>query len=264
MFLYLSKLLPLFVYPLGLAAFLLLAALAPRRRPGLTKGLVLIALLLLWIGGNRCTAAALTRSLERQYPPLAEPPPADVIILLGGGSRTETPPRTLPEVSEEGDRIIYAARLYHQGKAPAILVSGGRPALGPQTGPDAAENMTRLLEMWGVPRDAIWQESVSQNTYENALYSRPLLAERGVEQALLVTSATHMPRAAAVFRKQGLNVIPAPVDFQVTAAAWAYMQRPDPANWLYYALPDAGALDLTTAAIKEYIGILVYGWRGWL
>lgn len=264
MFLYLSKLLPLFVYPLGLAAFLLLVGVLWRGRPGLTKGAIVVALLLLWIGGNRWVAAGLARSLEGQFPPLQEAPHADVILLLGGGSRPDLPPRPLPEVSEAGDRIIYAAWLYHQGKAPAILVSGGQPAIGPQTGQDAAENMTILLKMLGVPREAIWQESDSRNTYENALYSRPILAEHEVEQVLLVTSALHMPRAAAIFQKQGVTVVPAPVDFHVTAAEWEYMQRPDPANWLYYALPDVGGLDLTTMVIKEYIGMLVYGWRGWL
>ncbi len=194
-------------------------------------------------------------------------PRADAIVVLGGATRPPLPPRPLPEVQEEGDRLIYAAELYRQGAAPAVLVSGGRIAFlrgGDDVDTEAAD-MAALLIRLGVPAEAIWQEARSQNTYENGLFSGEILAERGLKRIILVTSAYHMPRAAAIFEKQGLAVSPAPADFYVTRASRDRDQESRPLTArLYYLLPQAEYLEITTTALKEYIGIAVYRMRGWL
>jgi uncharacterized SAM-binding protein YcdF (DUF218 family) len=107
-------------------------------------------------------------------------------------------------------------------------------------------------------------ESTSRNTYENGVNSHEILAKEGIKRILLVTSATHMPRAVRVFERQGLEVIPAPTDFLVTRAEWQYLREAGPHTQLINLLPSAGNLELTTRALKEYIGIAVYKLRGWL
>lgn len=264
MFLYLSKLLPLFVYPLSLACLLLLALLLLRRRPRWVLLLGLGALLLIWIGGNRLVSLALMRPLEWRHPPPDELPHAEVIVLLGGGETPAAPPQDLPGVNEAGDRMIHAAFLYQRGAAPHILVSGGVVGVDDPGGEPGAEAMRTLLGVMGVPADAVWLEPRSRNTYENAVETKKLLESRGIRRMILVTSALHMPRAHAIFAKQGFEIIPAPTDYTVTEEAWAYYFSPDPAIQLFNLFPRAGVLDDTVQALKEYMGIVVYRLRGWL
>ena len=77
-----------------------------------------------------------------------------------------------------------------------------------------------------------------------------ILEERGLPaDVILVTSAMHMRRAAAVFEKQGFRVHPAPTDFAAsTEGAWSVMSF----------FPSAHHLYLTTRAVHEYFGLFVY------
>ncbi|MFQ5615473.1 MAG: YdcF family protein, partial [Anaerolineales bacterium] len=85
MFLFISKLIPIFVYPLGLASVFLILALWLRKRRRWQRNLLILALLLIWLGGNRYVSATLVRSLEWRYLPLAPIPEAAAIVILGGG-----------------------------------------------------------------------------------------------------------------------------------------------------------------------------------
>jgi uncharacterized SAM-binding protein YcdF (DUF218 family) len=265
MFLYLSKLLPLLIYPLGLAVILLLIAWLWRSRPRLLKLTLLGAVVLLVLGGNRCVAYSLLRSLEWRYMPPAEIPQVGAIVVLGGSTRQKAYPRPLVEVNESGDRLLYAAYLYHQNAAEHILLTGGNIEwLSPGSTRPEAEEMAAVCHLLGVPEEALWLEPDSRNTYENALYSRVILKEAGVETILLVTSALHMPRSVALFERQGVNVVPAPTDYIVSATDWRYLWRAGLAGQMLNLLPSAEYLDYSTQALKEYIGLSVYRLRGWL
>jgi uncharacterized SAM-binding protein YcdF (DUF218 family) len=262
MFFFLSKFLPPFIYPLGLACLLVIAALLLTRRRRWQQACLLLALGLLWLGGNRWVSLELARSLEWRYLPPEEIPQADAIVLLGGGTLPAEYPRTLVEVGEAGDRVIYAAWLYNQGKAEHILSSGGLADWSSRQR-TPAEDMQFLLEMMGVPPDAIWLQPDSLNTLEDALFSARILREQGAEKILLVTSATHMPRSVRLFEAQGFEVIPAPTDFVVTQSAEKEAGQSDWRAHLINLLPSAENLALTTKVLKEYIGIFVYDLRGW-
>lgn len=265
MLFYLSKLLPLFVYPLGLACILLGTALIVRRHPQWQTRLIAVTLALLWLGGNRIVAMTLARSLEWRYIPADSAiPHADAIILLGGATRTPGYPRPTAEVNEAGDRLLYAAWLYQNGAAPYIVVSGGAAAWSGPQGLTEAEIIAGLLNRMGVPDEALLLEKSSWNTYENAEESAAILEEHNIERAILVTSAIHMPRAYAAFAQSGRTIIPAPTDFWVSQAEWDYYTQPKLSVQLMNLLPSAQDLSLTTQAIKEYIGIVVYTVRGWL
>jgi uncharacterized SAM-binding protein YcdF (DUF218 family) len=262
MFIYFSKLLPLFVYPVGLTCILILAGLFAWRRPKVQRILLIGALAVLFLGGNHWVALALTRSLEWQYLPPDPVPQAEVLVLLGGGSEGAEYPRPMAEFNSAGNRILYAAKLYKEGKAAHILVSGGLLDWSPgATTP--AQDMQTLLKELGVPADAIWLEDKSRNTSENALYSAQILREKGKSRILLVTSAWHMPRSVRLFEAQGLEVIPAPSDYHVTQLAWEQLWRPNFGAQLLNLFPTPENIQLTTAALKEYIGMAVYSLRGW-
>lgn len=260
MYIFLSKFLPLFVYPLGLACVLILAGVFIRRT-GCRRGMLVLALLLLYLGGNHWVARALARSLEWRYLPAEEIEPAPVIVLLAGGVESPQYPRTTPEIGEAGDRVIYAAHLYRQGAAPMLLLAGGNIdwlSSGPDPGADTAD----LLEMLGVPRHAMRFELDSRNTYETAVNCREMLFAMGIRRIILVTSASHMPRSVGLFERQGFEVIPAPTDFMVTQGVIQTNANGRIANTLIHLLPTSYNLEVTSRMLKEYFGLFVYKLRG--
>ena len=262
MFIFLSKFLPLFVYPLGLACLLVLLAIFLRRNLRWQRIILVAALVVLWLGGNHWVAMGLMRSLEWRYLPPKDVPHAEAIVVLGGGTRPAIYPRAIAEIGEESDRMLYAAWLYQHGAAPNILVSSGSIDWLSSGGP-AAYDMAAFLEILGVPQEAIWIEAQSRNTAENASESRKLLEAKGITRIILVTSAFHMPRSVPLFEHQGFEVIPAPTDYAVTQADWDYLTRPSLSTQLMNLIPSAGNLEMTSRALKEYIGIFVYRLRGW-
>jgi uncharacterized SAM-binding protein YcdF (DUF218 family) len=264
MFVFLSKFLPPFAYPLGLACVILLASLIFRKRQHWQTSFILAAFLLLFVGGNRFVSMGLSRSLEWQYLPQREIPNAPVIVVLGGGTDSAEQPRPLVELNSAGDRVLYGAQLYKEGKAANILLSGGSITWLGGRASTPAEEMRQIMEMLGVPKSAMWLQGKSQNTYEDALYSTDILKEKGIQKIILVTSAMHMPRSVALFRKQGIEVIPAPADFRVTNDSWNSLFEPDLANQVVSFWPSVGNLSGTSNALKEYLGIWVYRLRGWL
>ncbi|QDZ39702.1 YdcF family protein [Euhalothece natronophila Z-M001] len=265
MFLFFSKLLPLFVYPLGLASILLLVGLIIAwKRPYFALFPMGIALGVLLIFSNAWVSSGLTQSLEWQHISNENEklPEAEAIILLGGSTQAPIPPRNTVEITGAGDRVLYAAHLYKQGKAPLIIATGGRISwLGNDT-PEAT-NMKQLLVEIGVPASAVIEEPQALNTHDNAVYTQEILEEKGIKQCLLVTSASHMPRSVLTFKKQEIDIIPAPTDFSITRQHWQQLQS-TPQATLLNSLPDADHLEQSTRVLKEYLGIFVYWLRGWI
>jgi uncharacterized SAM-binding protein YcdF (DUF218 family) len=219
-----------------------------RVRAALSLGSV--ALLWLVLAATPVVSYAIRGSLESRYPPVAPSalPVADAIVVLGGGVR---PPEAVgfgPNLSGGADRYWHAARLYHAGRAPVIVVSGGFGGLSRAIESEARSSATFLRDL-GVPADAIVLEDTSRDTRENAGLTRRVLEQRGYRRVLLVTSALHMPRALAKFRAEGIDAIPAPTDHEAQGV-------PSPNDWI----PSTLALDGTARALKEWVG-LVATWR---
>lgn len=232
------------------------------KRPHWTPLPIVLALLVLLLGGNGWISDSIVRSLEWQNIPTTPLPTADAIVVLGGATKAAFPPRPAPDLSEEGDRVFYGAQLYREGKAPIVIASGGRIEWK-GSGPPESGDMAVILETLGVPKEAIIEEPRSLNTYENALYVRQILQEKGIKRVLLVTSAMHMPRSLLIFKRQGIEAIPAPTDFLVTEADINETSS-TPQAILLNAVPDADNLYKTTRALKEYLGRVVYSLKGWL
>ena len=223
-------------------------------------GLTLVVLLL---GGNGWVSMGLLRSLEFRHLPPNPIPQADAIVVLGGATRPHVAPRPWVEVNEAGDRPLYGAKLYQDGKAPLLLLSGGRVTWRGGVGGSEAADMAELAIAMGVPKSAIVEEDTSLNTYQNAVKVKQILQQRNLQKILLVTSATHMPRSYAIFQKQGIDAIAVPTDF-------VFVDNPLASDgdtwesWLLNLIPDAGSLNITTRCLKEYLGTLIYFLRGWL
>ncbi len=254
--LFLSKLLSVSVYPLGLTLLIscagVIAALLHLR--GISLACFSASILWLWVASMPAFAVWVLSTLERQSQPLpiVAVPVADVAIVIGGAIDQVHEPRTAPDLGPASNRVLYAARLFRAAKARRILVTGGQMPWRP--GRQAESELIRdLLVEWGVDAAAIEIATGGRNTYENALEIREMYNRRRFGSALLITSAAHMPPALAAFDKVGLPVIPAPNDLRAVHGVSRTVLR-----WL----PLAAALEGTTNALKEWIGLIVYRWLG--
>lgn len=256
-YVYFSKILPLLVLPIGLVLELsfiaLLLALAGKKKS--SAFFTFLAMVLLWAASMPYAADRLKGRLERDYPAVmtTEIPRSECIVLLGGAVEPALPPRLDIDMRDGVDRVRKAAQLYKAGLAGTIIVSGGNQPWSPFETSEAESIKTLLLE-WGVPPTAIFLETNSRNTRENAFYSVALIKKQACGTPLLITSAAHMKRAVAAFERLRVEVFPVSTDVKV-------IDRPE--LTVFDFLPDAEALLMSNDAVHEWLGQWVYKLNGW-
>lgn len=251
---FVTKVLSLLIHPIVLGGVLVGggAVLWAWRRAG--AAILFVGMLVLWGPATPVFSNWLQGTLEARHPPrpVEAVPAAEAIVVLGGAVGAPRPPRMYPDLYDAADRVWHAARLYRAGKAPQIVASGGGLPWKDTRYSEAAV-MQSLLAEWGVPRDSVLLEARSANTRQNATHTAALLREKKINRVLLVTSALHMRRALATFWEAGVRAFPAATDYRVVEAEPTALD----------AVPSAEALAGSTAAIREYVGYVVYDWRGW-
>lgn len=229
----------------GCGVLLMFSFRRERRRMGsIVTG---VAFAWLWLWSTPWVSDALCGAIEAQAGPrdLAAVAPAPVIVVLGGGVSGPRPPlRPDPDLGASADRMWHTVRLYRAGKAQKLLLSGGAVRTGDGS---EAHSMQRFMVDLGVPDAAMELEATSENTRSNADETVRLLAGQGIDRAILVTSALHMPRARRAFERAGLRVHPAPTDFEVIDMPFDLLRL----------VPTAAALQASTRGMKELVGILV-------
>lgn len=206
-----------------------------------------LTIALVWVFGCGVTTRFIGLPLEVEEVELDSLPNADAIVLLGGGMGAHEECGR-PEMFSGADRVWSAARLYKQGKAPLMTLSGG----------SSSKSTVPLLVDFGVSTNALVILEDPRNTEEEAraivrLFDGSDCAmEKSKPKVLLVTSAWHMPRAKMLFERQGLEVIAAPTDYEMHFAA----ERP-----LEFAdfFPNAEAMSRNSYAIKEWVARIGYG-----
>ncbi len=254
MFLFLSKVLDLLLAPLTWALLLGGAAWGLRGRPRAARWLGALGVGVLYAFSIEPVAMALMRVTEAGATRSFRPGTTyDAVIVLGGALDPAATERTGgPEYNAAAERVLRGFELLREGWARQVLLSGG--TLDPR--PEAvveADVLSRQLQQWGIAPERIVTEGRSRNTRENALESARIVKERGWRSLLLVTSAAHMPRAAGCFAAVGLRPDTLPVDVRASSSPLARM------SWL----PRAGALNLSTDALRELAGRAIYRLRGW-
>ncbi|HEU4500762.1 MAG TPA: YdcF family protein [Nitrospira sp.] len=215
------------------------------------------ALILLVAISTPLVARPLLGTLEAWYPQpsLSTQEQYHAVVVLGGGVLERGTLRPLPDLSSfSKNRTACGVDLFKQGYADKLVFTGGSGRVF-KDGPRDALEMKRWAERLGVPADAIVTEEQSRTTYENATETSRLLGSASI---LLVTSASHLPRAAALFTKQGFRVTPVPCDF--------LMQNRPEDSWnqldLFDVLPNDHAIEHTTVAVTEWAGMAVYWLNG--
>lgn len=236
--------------PTGLLFLLLLAALLLRRRWP-----IWLSLSLFWLGSTPWVSDYLLRWCEANAVRVAASsmPRAQAIVVLSEG-RTLAPGLTGTSEWNDGDRFWGGIELYRAGKAPWLLFTGGWISWQPELAPEG-----EVLKVWarsqGIPDSAIQVTSTATNTAEEAAAVAalfPKLASVGgtrPKTILLVTSAFHMQRAQRLFEQAGLEVLPYPVDFKVSAGESFNAMK---------LLPSADAWRFTEMAWRELLGRAYY------
>jgi uncharacterized SAM-binding protein YcdF (DUF218 family) len=228
------------------------------RKPHLCKRFLLLALADLLLVGWLPTSETFLRVLEDSVPKvqLAQMSEADFggIIILGGAIEGGEIALDRGEVSiySSAERVTKAFELIRKYPDLPFIFSGFSGSLSP-VGMSEADAFKQLVAEQGLPDRNAHYENQSRNTYENVILMKPMVLElgsKGVNDApkpwLLITSASHMYRSQRIFQKQGIEVIPVPVDYQT-------------GNRLHW-----DAFDLTEGAkqwnnlLHETVGLLAY------
>jgi uncharacterized SAM-binding protein YcdF (DUF218 family) len=156
------------------------------------SGCIIVVGLLAWGALARYLAPVSNTSLTR----------FDAIIVLGSPANRDGNPTPL-----QLSRVNEAVKEYERGVAPRIIVSGGAT----RRNFVEAEVMARTAQAEGIPASAIFIEGQAVDTIQNACYSVRIMKSHGWHSAEVVSSASHLPRAALIFERM-------PVDWRVHAA----------------------------------------------
>ena len=214
---------------------------------------VILGILALFLASVDPVANALTLHLERQHPPLEERDGVPVvttvpaaIVVLAGGQRNAPEKPVLSSLTRQGlARIVGGVDLWKHFPDSKFIVTGH---------PDETSAMRAVALRLGVPADRIVEETESRDTKDHPRKLKPLLGE---SPFLLVTSGTHMPRSAALFRAAGYDPVLAAVDLQIWPTPGVY----DPYRPGLF-IPRVAGLELTSTALHEIAGLAWSRWRG--
>lgn len=227
----LKKILSAVLMPLSLGLILGLIGLYFLYKENLQKAKIFLTMSFIWIiliAYVPFTNLFLA-PLENSYSKLEIIPTNTKYILLLGGDRE--------------NRGWEALRLYNKIPNAKIITSG---YAGNQKVPEAIKTANILIEL-GIPQKDIIIHHQPKDTKEEAIKIKKVL---GKNKFILITSAYHMPRAIALFKKEGLNPIPAPTDFKI--------KKTDNA----FSIPKGGNLKKTEQSWHEYLGIIWAKLRG--
>jgi uncharacterized SAM-binding protein YcdF (DUF218 family) len=245
---FLKKIISRLFFPLSLILeCMVIGLLWPKK----AKKFLLFALLLLYLFSFQPFANLLLWPLERSYAPV---PVSSIrkdiktVVVLGGGvkeNRSLTPEDRLGDASLK--RLLEGIRIGRYLPQSHLILSGGDY----YGATPVASVMKEVAIGQGIDPSRLIVEESSWDTHEQARLLKKVL---GSDPFYLVTSASHMPRSMALFKKVETRPVAAPTDFQA-------LSEPLRMTTLF---PQAGALGKTESAFYEYLGLL-WGWiRGYL
>ncbi|MFP4696817.1 ElyC/SanA/YdcF family protein [Thiohalospira sp.] len=242
-----------FLLPVSLVALLALAgAFLAWRGRGRAGALVVLAAVVLLLGfGFRPVAGWLIAPLERAYPPVTEPERLagiEYVMVLGAGHDPEPGlPVTGRLPATATARLVEGIRLQRALPGSRLVLSGGGEPV------PSARTSAAVARALGVEEAEMIRLPGTANTRDEA---RRAAAELEDRRLVLVTSASHMPRAMALFRGAGLDPVAAPTRYHAPAQVDPWQPQ--------YLRPQARGLYASERALYEYLG-LAWAWlRGQL
>ncbi len=243
----LEKIVSRFLFPVPVICEVLILGLVLlwwTRRQKAGKVLVTVGTLMLLLLGNSRVSGSLLSSLEQRYHPLALSSlpattgamKATYVVVLGSSYSPDPRVDLDSHLSEDGlGRLVEGVRICRTLDGCKLILSGGPPA--------AARTMGQIALSLGVRQQDIILEQNSRNTEQEARFIQPTV---GKTPFLLVTSASHMPRAMGLFRKLGMQPTAAPTDYL------AKQGGPFVPDDIY---PGIDGLHQAERTVYEYLGI---------
>lgn len=165
-------------------------------------------------------------------------------VLLTGMTNTLKLPKDRVYFHQNGDRMLQTIKLFYEGKIDTLVIAGGG-ATALRKDLQEASVLKSYLNTINFPQDKIIIEDQSRNTYESALLLKELISDRNI---LLISSASHLPRASRVFAKQGFEVEAYPTTY------FTNDEMVDPSMFI----PSADALLKWHILFKEWMGMAAY------
>ncbi len=247
MFFILSKLLVFIISPLVwiivLLLFSLLSKYPNRKKRCLRWGLVLTVFF-----SNSFLFDECSRLWEVPATPFETLKSYDAGIVLGGMSVYDED-LDRAQFYRGVDRLIQTVELYKRGVIKKIIFTGGSGRL---LHPEMKEGnyINRYLLYMGIPQKDFLIESESQNTRENALFTKVLLDKENIKgNFLLITSAFHMRRSLGCFNKAGISTEPYSTDRYAGPRKYEF-------DHLF--IPNTSIIDNWNNLIHEITGFITY------
>lgn len=247
MFFLLSKLLAFIITPIiwiiMLFAFALFSKNEERKRKGLKWGFILLLFF-----SNAFIFNEFVRLWEYPATEYENVEAHSVGIVLGGMSSYD-PSIQRPQFYRGVDRLLQAIELYRLGKIRKIVFTGGS---GTILHPDLKEGdyIKRYFMYFKIPKEDYYIESESQNTHENAVFTKKFLEEKKLPGTyLLITSGFHMRRSLGCFRAAGMDVDPYSTDRYSGPRKWEF-------DHLF--IPNVSAINDWNNLIHEIVGYITY------
>jgi uncharacterized SAM-binding protein YcdF (DUF218 family) len=255
MFFFLSKTLNYLVMPLTIiCALLLISRLV---RPNVwRKTLLLTGIVLLFLFSNEFIANELMKAWEVEAKPYSEMRRYKLGIVLTGAVMPQLKPDDRVFFQKGADRVVHTVQLYKLGRIEKILVSGGSGRLI-DIQEREADRFKEVMVLMGVPASAILLENQTRNTHESAQEVARILPDLGYtsNECLLITSAFHMRRSLACYRKVGLPLDAFSTDFYAHAGIY-YLDS--------FFLPKIEALIIWHKLVREWVGFVAYWIAGYV
>ena len=254
MFFYLSKILAFVLSPLVWVCAMLLFSLVTKNAHRARK-LRIISLIVLYLASNPFVVDECFRAWE--------PVTRDVdlnktryngAIILGGIGDVDLRLRKI-NFGFSADRLFQTLPLFYQNRVERIVFTGGSGSI---EFPEKKEGIyvRKYLRSIGFPDSALIVETESKNTFENARNTKKIFDSLSLKgKYLLVTSAFHMPRAMAVFKKAGFTGL---TPYITNKHSGVRRFTPD-----HLFVPDPGTLMSLQLLIHEWTGYLVYKLKGY-
>ncbi len=171
------------------------------------KALMSVSWLILLLISLQPVADKMLKPIEDTYPTWRGTEKVDYIVVLGGGYTWN--PKWAPSsnlISNSLPRVAEGVSLWQANPGAKMIFTGARAMTNPVS---TAEAGARVAESLGVPRSQIMTLDEPKDTEEEAAAVAKAI---GQQPFLLVSSASHLPRAVIFFRNAGLQPIPAPAN----------------------------------------------------
>ncbi len=240
-----STLASLILSPLNWILFLVLLSFVVKKTP-FKKSLRIVAVGLFLLFSNAWLLDLYARSFQPKPLQLASNANYSCGIVPGGFASPDNSGNAV--FNSTADRFIQVLKLYKQGHVRHILLAGGNGKKQLGSFREAAWVKGQLMIL-GVPDSVIFIEDASNNTAENVLNSKKILLANQLQPPyLLISSAQHLPRASALFERNGLQVVPYPC---------SYIAGQGINTWRDF-IPNLGTLQTWDIFLKESLGYYWY------